>query len=183
LHLGNWRRACMKAVCAQAALHFPVSFSSWATCRARFRMNLSSLISTGLAEKIVGPLADRLERVFLFRLPGDDDDLRQGSRLSNSDRVAKPSWGLPGCGGRPSQVAPTEVVPAENVDGAGAIFGQDRFVIVEQGPLHLGADLLVVVNNQQLRFQGLVLAKDNRRRKVVPLPCSLSTSIRPGGRR
>src|SRR5688572_14329836 len=57
------------------------------------------------------------------------------------------------------------------------VLRQDDFVLVREPPLHLRADLFVIVGDQELRFHGFSIG--NSKRKVVPLPGWLSTSIFP----
>ena len=64
-------------------------------------------------------------------------------------------------------------------DRAGAIFGDQYFVVVRQRPLHLGANFAVVVNNEQFGFHQLAFGSGKKTRKVVPLPGWLATSTLP----
>ena len=77
------------------------------------------------------------------------------SRASKPDNVAKPSSGSFGRGGRPKSRIVTAGRRELNVSRAsGAISSQQDFVVLTEGPLHLCADFLVVINDEQFRFHG-----------------------------
>ena len=45
-------------------------------------------------------------------------------------------------------------VRSERFESLGAVSGQQDFVVLTDSPLHLSADLLVVVDDEQFRFHG-----------------------------
>ena len=84
-------------------------------------------------------------------------------------------------GGRQTEVQNDNRRPmvVECAGRAWPILGQQHLIITRQRPFHLGANLLVIIDNQQFRLHAPEVCSGNNTRKVVPFPFSLSTSILP----
>ena len=150
LHGRAGAQHAFEGVALQQLLHLAVFQFQLGDVEAAPQEKFQFLHFHRLAQKIVGAGPDGAQRDLLFALAGDDDNLGQPSMASRSDKVAKPSSGLPGWGGRPKSSNTTVgLCRLKGFDGAGAVFGEQNFVVLRQRPLHLGANFLVVVNYQQ----------------------------------
>ena len=150
LHQRAGAEHALEGVAAQTQLHFPVLLFQPGDVEGPFEHRLEFLHLNRLAEKIVGPLSDRAQGGVPFRLAADNDNLRQGILCQQLGQRRQAL--IRGEGGRgQSQVQDDHQRPmgAETVDRAGAILGQEHLILICQRPFHLGADLLIVINNQQ----------------------------------
>ncbi len=118
-----------------------------------FEDDLEFVQVDGFGQKIIGARADGLEGIGFLALAGRNDDLgrailgkqigERGEPFLRAGRMRRQSQVQQHHQGRPAQ---------EGLQGARTITRQRDFVVLCQRPLHLGADFLVVVNNQQFGF-------------------------------
>ena len=131
-------------------------------------------------KEIIGSRAHGAQRVLPFSLTGDDDDLRE---LVDSQHLGKGSQPLGRIIGvrRKTQIEHRHRWSRglESLERPRAALRQENLVLPVQRPFHLGADFLIVVNDEQLRLHGTSAASGKLTRKVVPLPTALSTWMVP----
>ena len=145
-----------------------------------FQDRLEFLHLDRFAKEVVGALSDRAQRVVLFGLAAGNDNL--GERILRQQLGQSRQAFLRSAGrGRQAKVQNDHHRPMlpERARRARTILGQEHFIFLRQRPFHLGANLLIIIHNQQFWFHELEVRIGNSTRNVVPLPCSLSTSILP----
>ena len=133
-----------------------------------------------LGQKVVGAGADSAQRDAFFTLAGNDNDLGEalhGGDLSKGGqpfvRIARQR--------RQAQIQEDDqgALGLKDRNRAGPVLGQDNVIVRGQTPLHLSANLLVVIDDQQFMLHLVSFWMGNNTRKTVPFFNSLSTSIRP----
>ena len=142
----------------------------------------------GFLEKVVGAEMDRFYRIAAIEVAGDDDDL--GGRRERQDLLQRrQAFGGAVDVGRQAEVEQHHrgFVAAQLGDGAVAVGRDDQFVIGE-APLQLLLQSGIVFDQQYFLFgvahaasppAGALLSNGRLRRKRVPMPGVLSTSIFP----
>ena len=169
-----------EAVTAQPALHLPVLSFEAGDMESPFENGLQLLHLNRFAKEIVSPLPDGPQGVVLLGLAAGDDDFDErilGQQLGQGRQAFIGS----ARGGRQTEVQNDNRRPmvVECAGRAWPILGQQHLIITRQRPFHLGANLLVIIDNQQFRLHAPEVCSGNNTRKVVPFPFSLSTSILP----
>jgi len=124
-----------------------------------------------------------LQGIGLFRLAGNDDDFGEAVAGDQFGEHRQPFFGGTTVRRKPQvQQHHLRAVLHKCINGPHAIFRQENLVFLAQCPFHLGANLLVVVHNQQSRqhnYKWRIRQIGNSTRNRVPLPGSLWTSMRP----
>lgn len=123
-----------------------------------------------LGHEIVGAFVNGAETDSPFALSGDHDDLGQavqGGQLRQRGQT------LPRVGRtrRQPQIQQDHQGPGrlKRFQSARPVAGENNIIIAGQRPFHLGAYLLVVINNEQFRVHLLFSFAGKSTLKVVPL--------------
>ena len=132
------------------------------------------------AQEIVSARADGAQGDGFLALAGDDNDLGEALQGQEVGQGGQTFIGIGGTG-REAQVKQNDQGAGglKGLDGAGAVFGQEDVVVLGQPPLHLSADFLVVIDDEQFLFHAGSFWSGKSTLKTVPFCNSLSTSMRP----
>ena len=133
-----------------------------------------------LAEEVVGARPDGAKRVLLVALAGDDDHFGQRIQREQRRERRQPFVGFVGTGRKPQiEQRHRGMVGRERRHCSGTVPGHGHLVVRRERPLHLGADVLVVLHDEERRFRHCSSLTGKLTRNVVPLPTSLSTCMPP----
>ncbi len=179
-HGGAGAKHSLKEVRARLPLHFADLQFQLRHMENTFEHDYQFFHLHRLGHEVVGPTPDGAPAYPLFSLSGDDDDFDQALQGGQFRQRGQPLLGVGGLR-RKAQIQQHDrgTVCHKGLHRAGPVRGQDNFIVAGQGPFHLGADFLVVVNNKQFRFGRHYFRTGRSTRKVVPWLNRLSTSILP----
>ena len=153
LHAGARAQHSLEGVPTEPLLHLPILPLQLGNMEAPLQEQLQSVHLHRFAEEIIGSGSDRLECSLLLSLSGDDHNLGQTVQ-GEQVRQGGESF-VRGTGVRWQAEVQEHHWRAENSEQLGrrgAILGQLNLIVRGKRPPQLGADPLVVVDDQQFGF-------------------------------
>ncbi len=134
-------------------LHLAVFPLKLGNVEGPFEEDLQLLHLDRLAEQVVSTLADRPQSVLPFGLSCHDNDFSRAIHSEQFRNGGKTHLGIIRTRWQAEvEQSDNRTVLFEGLEGTRAVLGQSDFVVLRQGPLHLRADVFVVIDEEQFRF-------------------------------